>query len=112
VTRTDRETLVRMIAEWRQGKKGLIEEEMLKAAVKPLIDVEVNHYARQGIRREDLEQEAWNILLIALQDYDPSIRNVTGFLADRLAGLEDRLEHLRAVAARLRNSDVPQGIRT
>lgn len=97
-----REALTDLIETWREGH-GLLHEELIHSAVRPLIDLEVARYASMGVRRDDIAKAAWELIVQALREYNTDGEvNVVGYLTTRLTELGAKVADLRQAAMQLR----------
>ena len=104
MTQVQKETLSELIADWRIGR-NLLAEEMLRAALRPLIDLEASRYSATGVRRSDVEKAVWVAITQALEAYRPADGDIVSFLTRSVdASVQGMVDALRVSAARMRAS--------
>lgn len=91
------EAVSKLLKEWKQKPDLLITLEMLKSALKPLVDHQLSQYVFQdlGVREIDIREAADQLLVEALQTYDDSKGDLNSWVLTTLKGLDAVVQDLQ-----------------
>lgn len=91
---TQRETLVEMISQWKDGH-ALTVMEMLKVSFRPLIDRAVERYSSTDVRGDDVRAAAERLVEKAIEAYNTPEVNPVDHVMAYLEALPDEVKLLR-----------------
>ena len=87
-----------LLMEWKKKPDLLITLEMLKLALKPLVDLQISPYKFQeiGVREVDIREAADKLLVDALDSYDETKGSLSGWVQATLKALDGAVQRLQA----------------
>jgi len=87
-----------LLMEWKKKPDLLITLEMLKLALKPLVDFQVSQYRAQeiGVRESDIRDAADKLLVDALESYDETKGSLSGWVQATLKALDGAVGRLQS----------------
>jgi hypothetical protein len=87
-----------LLMEWKRKPDLLVTLEMLKLALKPLVDLEINQYnfRARGVRESDIREAANKLLVDALESYDETKGSLSSWVRSTLKALDGDVERLQA----------------
>jgi hypothetical protein len=87
-----------LLMEWKKKPDLLITLEMLKLALKPLVDLQVGQYnfRERGVREIDVREAADRLLVDALESYSETKGSLSGWVQSTLKALDGDVSRLQA----------------
>jgi hypothetical protein len=94
-----------LLMEWKKKPDLLVTLEMLKLALKPLVDLQVSKYDLKelGVREMDVRDAANALIVDALNSYDTSKGSLSGWTQATLKALDGDVARLQAKYGHQRN---------